>query len=174
MEEACWSAPRVCSSVVAQLHKKGPHHRRNICVYSFWVYYYFARLFPSKNKNINYIFIYLRVFRCLSSGAMYYIFTGLRVTANFLTFLGLFSLFSQILTLLSFGFSSFILRFSNLLNPFPNFWGMFKSCWFILSSSLVRSKYLSFLNYFLCGSPVRHGPLYGMLSIFRRGIHFVS
>ena len=27
---------------------------------------------PSKNKNINYIFIYLRVFRCLSSGSIYY------------------------------------------------------------------------------------------------------
>ena len=39
-------------------------------VKSFWVYSYCTQSSPSKNKNINYIFIYLRFFGCLSSGAI--------------------------------------------------------------------------------------------------------
>ena len=62
---------QVCSPTVALLHKKGPRHRRKICANSLWLYSYFTQTSPSKKKNINYIFIYLRVFRCLSSGSIY-------------------------------------------------------------------------------------------------------
>ena len=62
--------PRVCSPAVALLHKKGPHHRRKMCANFLWLYSYFKQTSPSKNKNINYIFIDLRVFRCLSSGSI--------------------------------------------------------------------------------------------------------
>ena len=62
---------RVCSPAVTLLHKKGPRHRRNICANSLWLYSYLTQTSLSKNKNINYIFIYLRVFRCLSNGSIY-------------------------------------------------------------------------------------------------------
>ena len=65
------SPPRVCSPAVALLHKKGPCHRRKICANSLWLYFYYTQLSPSKNENINYIFIYLRVLRCLSSSSIY-------------------------------------------------------------------------------------------------------
>ena len=35
-----------------------------------WLYPSYTQSSPSKNKSINYIFIYLRVFRCLSSGTI--------------------------------------------------------------------------------------------------------
>ena len=61
----------VCSPAVLLLHKKGPCHRR-LCVNPPWLYSYYTQSSPSKNKNINYIFIYLRVLRRLSSCAIYY------------------------------------------------------------------------------------------------------
>ena len=64
-------APCVCSQAVALLHKKGPCHRRKICANSLWLYSYYTQSLPSKNKNMNYIFIHLRVFRCLSSSAIW-------------------------------------------------------------------------------------------------------
>ena len=67
--QADLSAPHVCFLAVAQLHKKGPCHRRKICANSLRLYSYYIQSSPSKNKNINYIFIYLR---CLFSGAIYY------------------------------------------------------------------------------------------------------
>ena len=67
--QADMSAPHLCSSAVALLHNKGPRHRRKICANSLWLYYYYTQSSLWKNKNINYIFIYLRVFRCLSSDA---------------------------------------------------------------------------------------------------------
>ena len=63
--QADLAAPRACSPAAALLNKKGPCHRRKICANSLWLYS------PSKNKNINYIFIYLRVLRCLSNGPIY-------------------------------------------------------------------------------------------------------
>ena len=64
-------APRVCSWVIAQLHKKSPYHRRKISANSLWLYSYYTQLLPLENKNINYIFIYLRVLHCLSSDFIY-------------------------------------------------------------------------------------------------------
>ena len=69
--QADLSALRVCSPVVALLHKMGPRHRRKICANSLWIYFYDIQSLPSKNKNINYMVIYLRVFSCLSSGAIW-------------------------------------------------------------------------------------------------------
>ena len=69
LKQTC-QLPRVCSPTVALLHKKGPRFRRKICANSLWLYSCFTKTSPSKNKNINYIFIYLRVFRCLSSCAI--------------------------------------------------------------------------------------------------------
>ena len=43
---------------------------RKICANSLSLYSYYTQSSPSKNKNINYIFIYLRVFRCLSSSSV--------------------------------------------------------------------------------------------------------
>ena len=40
-------------------------------VQTLGMYSYCTQTLPSKNENINYIFIYLRVFRCLSSSATY-------------------------------------------------------------------------------------------------------
>ena len=60
--QADLSAPGACSPAIAQLHKKGPSHRRKICVNSFWLYSYDIQSSPSKNKHTNYIFIDLRVF----------------------------------------------------------------------------------------------------------------
>ena len=39
-------------------------------VQTLWLYSYFTQTSPSKNRN-NYIFIYLRVFHCLSSSSIY-------------------------------------------------------------------------------------------------------
>ena len=69
--QADLSVPRVCSPSVALLHKKGPRYRRKICANSLWLYSYYSQSSPSKNKNINYIFLYLRVLRCLSSNTRY-------------------------------------------------------------------------------------------------------
>ena len=66
--QADLSAPRVYSPAAAQLHKNGPRQRRKICANSLWLYSNDIQASPSKNKNINIIFIYLRVFRCLSCG----------------------------------------------------------------------------------------------------------
>ena len=41
--QADLSAPRVCSPVVALLHKKGPRHRRKICANSLLVYSYYTQ-----------------------------------------------------------------------------------------------------------------------------------
>ena len=65
------SAPHVCSPAVALLHKKSLRQRKKICANSLWLHSNYTKSLPSKNKNINYIFIYVRVFRCLSSGAIY-------------------------------------------------------------------------------------------------------
>ena len=46
--------------VLRPLHyftKRGPRHRRKIWANSLWLYPYFTQTSPSKNKNINYIFI---------------------------------------------------------------------------------------------------------------------
>ena len=51
--------------------KRVPRNRRKICANSLWLYSYFTQRSQSKNKNINYNLIYLRVFRCLSSGSIY-------------------------------------------------------------------------------------------------------
>ena len=63
--------PRVCSPVVALIHTKGPRHKRKICANSLGLYSNSTQTSPSKNKNINYIFIYLRGLRCLSRGTIY-------------------------------------------------------------------------------------------------------
>ena len=42
-----------------------------MCKFALWLYSYFTQTSPSKNKDINYIFIYLRVFPCLSCGSIY-------------------------------------------------------------------------------------------------------
>ena len=47
--------------------QKVPHHKRNIYAISLRLYSYYTQSSPSKNKNISYIFIYLRVLPCLSS-----------------------------------------------------------------------------------------------------------
>ena len=62
--------PHVCSPAVALFHTKGPRHRRKICANSLWLYSYFTQTSPLKNKDINPIFIYLRVFRCLYRGSV--------------------------------------------------------------------------------------------------------
>ena len=55
---------------VALHHKKAPCHKRKICANSLWQYSYYTQSSPSKNKNMNHSVIYLRVFRCLFSGAI--------------------------------------------------------------------------------------------------------
>ena len=75
--ETHWSLKQTCQllrvyfPVVALLIKKGRRHRRKIYMNSRWLYSYFTQTSPSKNKDINYIFIYLGVFRCFSSGSIY-------------------------------------------------------------------------------------------------------
>ena len=59
----------VCSPATALLHKKGLHHRRKICANSLRQYSYYTQSLTSKNRNINYISIYLQFFRCWSCGA---------------------------------------------------------------------------------------------------------
>ena len=59
----------MCSPAVALIHTKGLRHRRNICVNFLWLYSYFYTS-PSKYRNINHMFIYLLVLRCLSRGAI--------------------------------------------------------------------------------------------------------
>ena len=68
--QADLSGPRVRSPAVALFHKKGLRHRRKICANSSWLYSYDIQSSPSKSKNINYMFIYLGVHHCLSSGAI--------------------------------------------------------------------------------------------------------
>ena len=69
--QADLSAPRVCSPAVALLPKNGPRNRRKICMTSLGLYSYYTQPSLSKNKNMHYIFIYLRVLRCLSSASIY-------------------------------------------------------------------------------------------------------
>ena len=69
--QADFSVLRVFSSAVALLKKKSPRQRRKMCANSLWLYSYYTQSSPSKNKNIKYIFTYLRVFRCLSSSSIY-------------------------------------------------------------------------------------------------------
>ena len=52
-------------------HTKIPRHRRNICANSLGLYSYNTQLSPTKNKNMIYISIYLRFFRCLSNFPIY-------------------------------------------------------------------------------------------------------
>ena len=52
------SAQCVCSPAVTLHHKKGPRHRRKICVNYFSLCSYNTQSTPSNNKNIDYIFIY--------------------------------------------------------------------------------------------------------------------
>ena len=82
--QADLSAPHACSPAVALLHKKGPRHRRKICANSLWLYSYYTQWSPSKNKNINYICIYLQVLHCLSTVQ----YTTLVTTTQGLTFDG--------------------------------------------------------------------------------------
>ena len=53
--------PRVFLGRRTTLQEGSPPQKKDMCELSL-------TSSPSKNKNINYIFIYLRVFRCLSSG----------------------------------------------------------------------------------------------------------
>ena len=75
--ETRWSLKPTCQLLVCVLQpshyftKRVPHHRRKIYADSLWLYSYYTQSFPSKNKNIDYIFIYLWVFRYLSSGQIY-------------------------------------------------------------------------------------------------------
>ena len=79
--ETHWSLKQTCQllvSVLRPLHyftKRVP--RRKICANSLWLYSYNTQSSPTKNKNINYIFIYLRVLRCLCSGSICDIFISL-------------------------------------------------------------------------------------------------
>ena len=66
--QADLSAPGVCTPAVALLHKKGLRHRRKKCENSLWLYPNCTQSSLSKNKNIDYIFIHLRVLLCLSRG----------------------------------------------------------------------------------------------------------
>ena len=76
-EETRWSLKQtcqllwVCAPAVALLHKKSRCHKRKICANSFWLYSYFTQASPSKNKNINYIFMYLRVFFVVCPAVQY-------------------------------------------------------------------------------------------------------
>ena len=70
--ETYWSLKQTCVfSGCRNTLQKGPHHRRKVCANSLWLYSYYTQSSPLKNKNIDYIFIYLRVLRCLSSGSIY-------------------------------------------------------------------------------------------------------
>ena len=82
--QANLSVPRVCSPSVALLHKKDPRPRRKICANSLGLCSYYTQSSPSKNKNMIYIFIYLRVLRCLSCDAIYDIYDLVPVPAEFL------------------------------------------------------------------------------------------
>ena len=53
--------------------KESLPQKKDMWELSLWLYFYYTLLLSSKNKNISYIFKYLRVLRCLSSGAIYYI-----------------------------------------------------------------------------------------------------
>ena len=57
-----------CSPTVALILTKGPSHRRNICANSDCIST--SHTSPPKNKNINYLFKYLRVVRNFSSGSI--------------------------------------------------------------------------------------------------------
>ena len=107
VSQADLSAPRMCSPTVVLLHKKGPRHRRKICVNSLWLYSYYTQSLLSKNKDINYIFIYLQVLCCLLSSAIYY-----RKTFRF-SHLPLFQITKTFLLYMS-------AYYSNLLKSMPN------------------------------------------------------
>ena len=68
--QADLSTPLCVFSSRCTTSQKNPRHRRKICANSLWMYSYYTQSSPSKNENRNYIFIYLRVFRCLSSGTI--------------------------------------------------------------------------------------------------------
>ena len=69
--QADLSPPRVCSPAVELLHKKGPRHGRKICASFLWLDSYYTQSSLTKDKNINYILINLRVLHCLSNGSIY-------------------------------------------------------------------------------------------------------
>ena len=58
----------VCSPAVELRHKKGPRHKRKICANSHWLCSHDIQSSLSKNKNINYIFIYLLLYFDLRPG----------------------------------------------------------------------------------------------------------
>ena len=67
--------------------KTVPATEKMIYANTLWLYSYFTQKSPSKNKNINYSFIYLRVFRCLYSGLIHDIYDLGPVPAEFLQWL---------------------------------------------------------------------------------------
>ena len=98
----------VCSPAVALAHRKGPRHRRNIRANSLRLYCYFTETLPSKNKNINNIFIYLQIIFCLSSGAVYdkTVFSALFFFFIFLSFSKRVVWYKTVFTAVMFVFSS--------------------------------------------------------------------
>ena len=68
--QADLSAPPCVFSSCCTTLQKSPCHRRKTCVNSLWLYSYFTQMSLLKNKNINYVFIYLWVLRCLSIGTI--------------------------------------------------------------------------------------------------------
>ena len=51
--------------------QKGSQPQKKDMCKLYLLYFYNTQSSPSKNKNINYIFMHLRVLRCLSSGSIY-------------------------------------------------------------------------------------------------------
>ena len=74
--ETHWSLKQTCQlhvCVLQPLHyftKGSPPLKKDMCEFSDSISTY-TQLLPLKNKNINHIFIYLRVFCCLSSSSVY-------------------------------------------------------------------------------------------------------
>ena len=71
--DTCGSLKQTCRVFLRPSHyfnKNGTCYRRKICTNELWLYSYNTQSSPSKNKNINYILIYLRVVCCLSSDAI--------------------------------------------------------------------------------------------------------
>ena len=71
--EVRWSLKQTChvfSGRRSNTHKGSPPQKKDMCKLSDCIPT--SHTLPSKNKNINYIFIYRRVLCCLSSGAIYY------------------------------------------------------------------------------------------------------
>ena len=110
--------------------QKGSSPQMKICANSLWLYSYFTQTSPSKNKNINYIFIYLQVFPCLSSGAIcdrifiYFFFHNLYLAIGFLTWISLPVSKLSTLALLDFSLVSVFLFFFfyNILLVRPYLW----------------------------------------------------